>query len=184
MFRRYTPPARHALVRAALLSRDAGRDHLDEDVILLALAETRPFEEPLDAFGLAPEAIRAEIFGPRPGDRDLLAALGIDLDRVRRRMPALIAVEDPARWHLRRSRTRPLRVTLSGPPGDLPLTARARKVAEVAAGHRASTGRVTGEDLLRGLLADGSNRSVALLRHHGVPLRPLAAALGFLSKAA
>ncbi|MFC6086030.1 hypothetical protein [Sphaerisporangium aureirubrum] len=181
MLRRYTPAARHAMARAALLSLDAGRRTLDEDVILLALAETRPFEHPLDAFSLSPDAIRPEILSPT--DHDLLATLGIDLTRVRHRMSTVIPLDDPTRWHLHRSPTRPLRLTLSGPPGDLPLTPRARKVIEVAANHH-HTPQITGEDLLRGLLADGSNHAVTLLHHHGIPLRPLATALNFLSKAA
>ncbi|WP_248961191.1 hypothetical protein [Sphaerisporangium perillae] len=49
MFARFTPAARQAMVRAGLLSVDAGRHALDEDVILLALAETRPFENSLPA---------------------------------------------------------------------------------------------------------------------------------------
>ncbi|MEO3812211.1 hypothetical protein ABGB17_24710 [Sphaerisporangium sp. B11E5] len=180
IFRRYTPAARHTMIRAALLSLDGGRRVLDEDAVLLALAETRPFAGQLDAFTLEPEAIRPGIVAA--GDRELLAGLGIDLDGVRRRMSALVPMDDPSRWHLRRSPARPLRVTLSGPPGDLPLTSRARKVIEVAA-HYGGTA-VTGEDLLRGLLADARNRSVSLMRRNGVPLRPLAAALGLLPQAA
>ncbi|MFC7381375.1 Clp protease N-terminal domain-containing protein [Sphaerisporangium rhizosphaerae] len=182
MFVRFTPQARRSMVRAGLLAVDAGRPHLDEDVILLALAETRPFERPLDGFDLDAETVRAAV-ASQGGDQELLAALGIDLEEVRRRMSGLTRADDPARWTLRRSRWRPLRVTLSGPVHDLPLTGRARKVVEVAMNRRAAR-RVTGEDLMCGLLADSANRSVRIMRASGVDLRRLAAGLGFLRRAA
>jgi hypothetical protein len=75
-------------------------------------------------------------------------------------------------------------VVLVGPVGDLPLTGRARKVVEVAMNWRGSGSRVTDEDLLRGLLADGSNTSVSILRHLGVDLLPLARSLNFLRRSA
>lgn len=49
---------------------------------------------------------------------------------------------------------------------------------------RGSGSRVTDEDLLRGLLADGSNTSVSILRHLGVDLLPLARSLNFLHRSA
>ncbi|MFC4592491.1 hypothetical protein [Sphaerisporangium corydalis] len=187
IFEKFTPSARGAMVRAGLLARDAGRDVLDEDVILLALAETRPFEAPLGSFAPEPDAVRAAVVaGDGATDRELLATLGIDLAEIRRRMPG--PVDDPARWRLRRSRTRPLRVVLYGPAGGLVLTGKARKVVEVAMNRRGPTrgpaGRVTGEDLLCGLLADGSNRSLQIMRGAGVDPYRLAADLGFLRKAA
>jgi hypothetical protein len=189
IFAKFTPSARQALVEAGLLAVDAGHDLLDEDVILLALAKTRPFEEPLDSFGLTAETARTAIIAGgggavRPHDRELLATLGIDLDEVRRRMSGLTPVNDPARWTLFRSRWRPLRVILSGPARDLMLTGKARKVVEVAMNWHGSTGRVTGEDLLRGLLADSSNRSVRIMCRNGVNLRRLATDLRFTRQAA
>ncbi|MDH2424239.1 Clp protease N-terminal domain-containing protein [Sphaerisporangium sp. TRM90804] len=186
MFTRFTPPARRAVVRAGLLAMDAGHTALDDRAILLALAELRPFQEPLDAFGVTAAAVRAALAGEagRPRDADLLAGLGIDLAEVRRRMSGLVSVDDPARWRLTRARLRPLRVVLSGPAADLPLTPKARKVVEVALHRSGSTGRVTGEDLLRGLLADGSNPSVRIMRRDGADLGRLAAALGFARRAA
>ncbi|MFC4531860.1 hypothetical protein [Sphaerisporangium dianthi] len=183
MFVRFAPAARQAMIRAGLLAVDAGRADLDEDVILLALAETRPFDGPLDGFRLTPETVRAAM-GSAPGDRELLATLGVDLDEVRRRVAGLARTDDPARWSLRRSRWRPLRVTLSGPVHDLPLTAKARKVVEVAMHRRGPACRVSGEDLLCGLLADGAGRSVRIMRAGGVDFRHLAAGLGFLRQAA
>ncbi|MEV8639022.1 Clp protease N-terminal domain-containing protein [Streptosporangium sp. NPDC051023] len=173
MFHAFTPEARRVMVRAALLALDCGRNTLDEDMLLLALAESWPVE----GFTVTASAVRAEI-GGAPGDHELLATLGIDLDEVRRRIP--VRRDDPAAWRLRRSRVRPLRVTLTGPAGVLPLTGGARKVVEVAANWRGAGPRVTEKDLLRGLLADGSNVSVRILRRLGVDLDGLAAHLGFL----
>lgn len=173
MFERFTPEARRTVVRAGLLSLDAGRTVLDDDMLLLALAEAWP----VDGFEVSPDAVRALLpAGPpdRPGDRDLLAGLGVDLDEIRRRLPSRRA--DPAAWRLRRPRTRPLRVTLSGPAGDLRLTVAARKAVEVALYHaarRTDGGGVVDEDLVRGLLADGSNASVAILRRLGADLPAL-----------
>ncbi|MEU8383565.1 Clp protease N-terminal domain-containing protein [Streptosporangium sp. NPDC048865] len=197
MFARFTPEARRTAVRAGLLSLDHGRTTLDEDMFLLALAGSWPVTGSPEIVGpgaagsgrVTPETVGAEIRAReaargRAGDRELLAAIGVDLDEIRRRLPA--RREDPLAWRLTRSRLRPLNVTLSGPAGDLLLTARARKVVEVAL-HASSTGpgsRVTDEDLLKGLLADASNVSVAILRRLGVDLRDLAASIGFLRESA
>ncbi|MBG0833200.1 hypothetical protein HS041_36470 [Planomonospora sp. ID67723] len=177
MFTRFTPQARRTVVRAGLLSRDSGRAALDEDMILLALSEDWPGR----STGVTPEAVRAELAEPGagPGERELLATLGIDLDEIRRRIP--VRRDDPAVWRLRRSRLRPLNVTLVGPAGDIPLTPRARKVIEVAMSLGAPATR---EDLLKGMLADGSNRSVAILHRLGVDLPRLAGELGFLRRPA
>ncbi|GAA4201551.1 hypothetical protein GCM10022252_56450 [Streptosporangium oxazolinicum] len=183
MFTRFTPEARRTTVRAGLLALDHGRATLDEDMFLLALAESWPVAD----FAVTPEAVGTEIGNReaatgRAGDRELLASIGVDLDEVRRRLPT--RREDPLAWRLTRSRLRPLNVTLSGPAGDLLLTARARKVVEVAL-HTSGTGsKVTGEGLLKGLLADGSNASVAILRGLGVDIRGLAAGIGFLRESA
>ncbi|MEU0480468.1 Clp protease N-terminal domain-containing protein [Streptosporangium sp. NPDC006013] len=182
MFARFTPEARRTTVRAGLLALDHGRTTLDEDMLLLALAESWPAA----GFDVSPEAVRAEI-GEREaarglmGDRELLAAIGVDLDEIRRRLPS--RRDDPLAWRLSRSRLRPLNVVLSGPAGDLPLTARARKVVEVAFSTGGHSG-VTGEDLLKGLLADGSNASVSILHRLGIDLRGLAASIGFLHRSA
>jgi hypothetical protein len=66
--------------------------------------------------------------------RELLAALGIDLDEVRRRARSS-AVDDPAQWELRRSRLRPLRVSLVGPGGVVPLDGRSQWHAAAVAGR-------------------------------------------------
>ncbi|MEV7011438.1 Clp protease N-terminal domain-containing protein [Streptosporangium sp. NPDC051022] len=177
MFTGFTPEARRVMVRAALLSLDNGRAALDEDMLLLALAESWP----VTGFEVTADAVLAQI-GPSGNDRELLATLGVDLEEIRRRMP--VRRDDPAAWRLRRSRLRPLHVVLTGPVGDLPLTGRARKAVEVAVHWHGAGPEVTEEDLLRGLLADGSNTSVSILRRLGVDLPLLATRLRFLRASA
>ncbi|TMR94381.1 Clp protease N-terminal domain-containing protein [Nonomuraea basaltis] len=164
MFARFTEGARHAVVRAGILALDAGRPVLDADLMLLGLAEVRPFA--LSSFTASGRDVRERVDA---GDaRSLLATLGIDLDLVHRRTRA--GADEPRAWNLRRSRLRPLRVTLYGPLGEIPLAMHARKVIEVAMWR---PGPVTGERLLWGLLADYSNGAAGILRDAGVDLRTL-----------
>jgi Clp amino terminal domain, pathogenicity island component len=179
MLARFTLSARQTVVRAGMLAADAGRDVLSTEFLLLALAEGRPLGSPLNDLGVTAAAVRAEIGAreTRRQDRELLAALGIDLDEVHRRVFDATSrrLDDPSLWLLRRSRVRPLRVTLIGPATEIPLDEPGRKVVEVALwagrrGHRALADR---EDLLWGLLADASNESVHILHRLDVDLRRL-----------
>ncbi|GAA3103052.1 hypothetical protein [Nonomuraea salmonea] len=159
MFARFAEGARAAVVAGGIHALDAGLPALDTGPLLLGLAEVRPFR--LEHFTAAPRRRAPARRAARPPA--LLATLGIDLDEVHRRTRAGAA--DPRRWSLRRSRLRPLRVTLYGPLGELPLTMHARKVVEVAASR---PGPVTGERLLWGLLADAANGAERMLRASGV----------------
>jgi hypothetical protein len=172
----FSPPARKAIIRAGMAAADCGQRRLSDGFLLLALAEGEPLARPVE-LGVAASRIRAaiEARSPRRRDRELLAALGIDLDEVRRRAVAATRLDDPVRWRLRRSPVRPLRVTLSGPATEIVLDESGRKVIEVARwasrrGHRALAER---EDLLWGLLADGRSESVRILRRGGADLSRL-----------
>jgi hypothetical protein len=184
MLERFTPSARRTVVRSGLLAMDAGRRVLGTDWLLLGLTETDGLDPALESFSVTPDAVRAEMDRrrgepARRPDRELLAAIGIDLDEVRRRASRTTStrVDDPELWLLRRSRARPLRLVLSGPPGALALDGPSRKVTEVAlwARRRDHSRRplATAEDLLWGLLADGANESVRILHGLGVDLRRL-----------
>ena len=124
--------------------------------------------------GITAAAIRAEIQARTHArrDRDLLAALGIDLDEIRRRVlhATSTRLDDPSLWQLHRSRVRPLRVTLSGPAAEIVLDESGRKVIEVAqwASRRGRRTLIDREDLLWGLLADASSESVHILRRGNV----------------
>jgi hypothetical protein len=105
--------------------------------------------------GITAAAVRAQIDkqhgGAPPGDRELLASLGIDLDEVRRRagFATSTSPDDPNLWQLCRSRVHPLRVALVGPASHLQLDGRSRKVIEVAMHYaRQRHALVSGEDLL------------------------------------
>ena len=182
MLAAFSPRAREVIIRAGMTAADCGQRRLSDGFLLLALAEGGPLARPVD-LDLASIAsrIRAaiEARSPRRRDRELLATLGIDLDEVRRRAVAATRLDDPARWRLRRSPVRPLRVTLSGPATEIVLDEGGRKVIEVARwasrrGHRTLAER---EDLLWGLLADGHSESVRILRRGGADLSRLGADL-------
>ncbi|MFG1706053.1 Clp protease N-terminal domain-containing protein [Nonomuraea sp. M3C6] len=164
MFARFTAGARRAVVRAGILALDAGRPTLDADLMLLGVAEVRPFS--LSSFTASEAEVRERV-GVCDA-RALLATLGIDLDAVRRTTGS--GADAPGSWRLRRSRVRPLRVTLYGPLGEIPLAMHARKVIEVA---KWRPGPVTGERLLWGLLADHANGAARILRDTGVNLPEL-----------
>jgi Clp amino terminal domain, pathogenicity island component len=184
MFATFTPFARHAVVRSGLAAADAGRDVLGTDFLLLGLFEVDGLDPSLERLSVTAADVRAEIdrrhgVAP-PRDRELLATLGIDLDEVRRRAAATsTSPDDPRLWQLSRSRVRPLRVELAGPARLLQLDGRGRKAIEVAMHYaRRRHAPVTCEDLLVGLLADGSNESVRILCRLRVDLRELWSDLG------
>jgi hypothetical protein len=172
---RFAPPARRTVVRAGMLASDYGRGRLSTEFFLLALAEDQPLSKPVD-LGITAALIRAEIKARTPArqDRELLAALGIDLDEIRRRVlyATSTRLDDPSLWQLHRSRVRPLRVTLSGPAAEIVLDESGRKVIEVAqwASRRGRRTLIDREDLLWGLLADASSESVHILRRGNVDL--------------
>ena len=172
---RFAPPARRTVIRAGMLASDSGRGVLSSEFFLLALAEGQPLRSPVD-LGVSGAMVRAEIEARAPArrDRELLATLGIDLDEVRRRVFAATSMrlDDPSLWRLRRSRVRPLRVTLSGPAAEIVLDEGGRKVIEVAqwASRRGRRTLIDREDLLWGLLADASSESVRILRRRNVDL--------------
>jgi hypothetical protein len=178
---RFAPLARRTVVRAGMLAGEYGRDRLSTEFFLLALAEDQPLSRPVD-LGITAATIRADIRARTAArqDRELLAAIGIDLDEVRRRAREATSarLDDPCLWQLHRSRVRPLRVTLSGPAAEIVLDESGRKVIEVAqwASRRQRQRQRTmidREHLLWGLLADASSESVLILRRGNVDLRRL-----------
>jgi Clp amino terminal domain, pathogenicity island component len=162
-------------VRAGIHALDAGRPALDAGLMLLGVAEVRPFE--LRSFTASAADVRERVALPDP--RPLLATLGIDLDEVRRRTRQ--GTDDPGLWTLRRSRVRRLRVVLYGPLGEIPLAMHARKAIEVAMWK---PGPVTGERLLWGLLADGRNGAGRILCESGVNVRELVQEAGIPARRA
>jgi hypothetical protein len=175
MLTTFAPPARQTVIRAGLLASEGGMSRLSDGYLLLALAESQPLTRPVD-LGVTADLVRAQLTAQarRRHDRELLATLGIDLDEVRSRVlgATSMRLDDPALWRLRRSRVRPLRVTLTGPAAEITLNEGGRKVIEVArwVSHRGHRAQVAREDLLWGLLADASSESVRILRHYRVDI--------------
>jgi hypothetical protein len=175
MLTTFAPPARQTVIRAGLLASEGGATRLGDGYLLLALAESQPLTSPVD-LGVTAAMVRAQLGArtPRQHDGDLLATLGIDLDEVRRRVldATSARLDDPGRWRLRRSRVRPLRVTLTGPAAEITLNEGGRKAIEVArwASRRGHRTQIAREDLLWGLLADASSESVRILRRGHVDL--------------
>jgi Clp amino terminal domain, pathogenicity island component len=182
MLDRFTPAARQTVVQAGLAAAGDGGNGstLGTEFLLLALADSGPLAGRPEGLGVSPASVREQIGGRAGRDDELLATLGIDAGQVRRRAfdAAGIRPDDPALWTLRRSRARPLRVTLHGPATQAQLNEGSRKVIEVATwlcrrGHRRLTDR---EDPLWGLLCDSSEAMRILLRL-GVNLPELSADL-------
>ncbi|GLZ04355.1 hypothetical protein Acsp03_18210 [Actinomadura sp. NBRC 104412] len=164
----FDPSARHALIRAGLLTEGPT---LGTRPLLHALLE----DGPIAGLDLTPD------FAGR-SQRDLLATLGIDVDDVHRRASEAtsLRLDDPSLWRLRRSPFLPLRVTLTGPGTQVTLNEAARKTLEVAlwAARRRGHPSASREDLLWGLLADRGNKAVQILRSRNIDLRTLWTALG------
>jgi hypothetical protein len=182
MLTTFAPPARQTVILAGLLASEGGTSRLSDGYLLLALAESQPLTSPVD-LGVTAAMVRAQLKAQtrRRHDRELLATLGIDLDEVRRRVldATSTRLDDPALWRLRRSRVRPLRVTLTGPAAEITLDEGGRKAIEVArwASRRGHRTQVAREDLLWGLLADASSESVRILRRCQVDIGRLWAEL-------
>lgn len=177
---RFTPAARQAIVNAGLYAADAGHPVLSPEFLLLALADARPLAGRPEGLNVNTAAVHREIARQdryhRRRDHELLAAIGIDDDEVRRRarIATGVRVDDPDLWTLRRSALRPLRVTLHGPASSTRLDQGSRKVIEVAtwACRRGRRRLADREDLLWGLLAD-SSQAVQILRRLNADLRSL-----------
>jgi len=168
MFERFTTDARRVVVSAQETARDLGHPELGDEHLLLGLLQTPGVAaDVLRAAGADPVVLR-DVVARGDDAGEALAALGIDLDEVRRRAEAAFgpgALDQPA------PRRRGRLPRLLG-DAHLPLTRPARKVIEgslVAAralGHDA----LHTEHLLLGLLALGDSPGNRALRRGGVVL--------------
>lgn len=170
-----TPSARQALSRAGDLAGPPTAGLLTTDLLLLALTETPGAAPTLARYGVAADAVRADLVEAgrlaRWSTEELLRSIGVDAATVRAAAGPLLGPVRAA--SLRRHRVRPLHVTLDSPSGQVQLSSGSRKVVEVAAWTAGRRTPVTGEHLLQGLLADGRNAASATLRRLGVDHRAL-----------
>lgn len=170
MLERFTPATRQALVDARYEAGRAGQDKIRSEHLLLGLlAEPGEAADAMSAAGLALEDLRARVpRGNHPGpvslDSDALAALGIDLDAVRRATDAtfgpgaLDGVVIPGRKRL--AMADDAKQTLAG----------AAKQA-VRMGHR----QITSGHVLLGILGQQHNGALTILAASGADVDALRA---------
>ncbi|MFB9956218.1 Clp protease N-terminal domain-containing protein [Cellulomonas denverensis] len=84
MFERFAADARATVTEAQVRARDLGAERIDGTHLLLAIAAgTGPAATALTDGGVTPERLAARCGGADHLDGDALAAIGIDLDRIR-----------------------------------------------------------------------------------------------------
>jgi ATP-dependent Clp protease ATP-binding subunit ClpA len=166
MFERFAGPAREAVTTALNEARHSGTNQIDCEHLLIALASANTGSaadniaaETLTAAGLSPNRLRSlAAIEPNAAtdilDADALAAIGIDLDAVRRAAensfgPGSLDRPSPDRHR----------------PGRTRMTADAKRALELAvrAAHRGHDREITSGHLLLGILDQGRNRALTLL---------------------
>jgi ATP-dependent Clp protease ATP-binding subunit ClpA len=161
MFERFASQAREAVTTALNEARYSGTNQIDCEHLLIALAcaQTGQAAETLAAAGLSPNRLRslASIAPASPADTldaDALAAIGIDLDAVRR---AAENAFGPG------SLDRPAQSSKAS--GRTTMTPDAKRALELAvrAAHRGHQREITSGHLLLGILDQGHNRALTLI---------------------
>jgi ATP-dependent Clp protease ATP-binding subunit ClpA len=166
MFERFTEEARRVVVVAQMEAREARDPCIDATHLLLGIAMAGgPGSEALRAAGIDAPGLRTamrEVGDPGSVlDAEALAALGIDLGKVRESAEAAFgagALDDRGRRGRRR------------PTGHMPLTAQSKKALELSlrAAVRRHDDAIDSRHLLLGVLAAEEKRSTAVLRRLGV----------------
>jgi ATP-dependent Clp protease ATP-binding subunit ClpA len=165
MFERFTESARQVVVIAQEEARLAGDPCIDGGHLLLGVAEAPgPGRLALESVGVGPADLRRavrEVGDPEaePLDADALAALGIDLGKVRQAAEAAFGAgaldARRRRWGRRRM-----------PSGHIPFTPDSKKALELSlrAAVRRGDRSIDTRHVLLGLLAAEEKRSSAALR--------------------
>jgi ATP-dependent Clp protease ATP-binding subunit ClpA len=161
MFERFTEEARRVVVLAQEEARMAREPYIDGSHLLLGIVTAGgPGAQALQGAGVDVGRLRTairEVGDPNaPLDADALAALGIDLEQVRRTAEAAFgtgALDDRARWRRRR------------PNGHLPFTGNSKEALERALRQALRRGdrSIDSRHLLLGLLDVGEKRTTAVL---------------------
>lgn len=142
MFERFNEDARGVVVDAQLQTRRLGHDYLGCEHFLLAIVSTDTevggvFRDAGVTSATVERAVARLVGNPTQAiDREALAAIGIDLDLVRRSIEAAFGPNAwlPPAQRRRRRRWRPRGRCESG-YGAIPLTARAKKCLELSLGE-------------------------------------------------
>jgi len=170
MFERFTTEARAAVVAARTHAVRLGHPRVGTEHLLLALAELDPTTAAaLAGAGLSPASLEAAIVAhvgrPLETDRAALAALGIDLDRVRDAVD--VAFGPGALLDARHSR----RNQRGRHAGTGRFSARARKVLELSLREalRLKQRSIDTEHLALAILREGRGLACLILAEHHVP---------------
>jgi ATP-dependent Clp protease ATP-binding subunit ClpA len=175
MFERFTEDARMVVVIAQEEARDAGDPCIDGAHLLLGIAEVPgPGRAALEGAGVQSTELRRAVReagdpDADPLDADALAALGIDLGKVRQAAEAVFGAGalDGRRsgWGRRRREVK----------GHIPFTATSKKALElsVRTALRRGDRSIDTRHLLLGLLAADEKRSSAVLRRLAVDILDL-----------
>ena len=169
MLERFTKQARAVVERAVEEAGALGADRIAPEHLLLGIAATHG--SVLDDLGLGYETLHAEVVQSGGAlDADALAAIGIDLGEVERRVEASFG-----------------RGALRGRGGRVRFAPKVKKAMELALREAVALGdrRIGAEHLLLGVMRDPGERVRAVLARHDVaPEAVRAAVLAARSKAA
>jgi Clp amino terminal domain, pathogenicity island component len=165
MFERFTKSAREVVIRAQAEGRALGHERIGiADLLLAVAAGDGRAARVLADHGATHEVLRARAAGTAI-DGEARAAIGIDLDEIRRRAEAAFGPGALERGHRRRRgvrrRARHLR-----------FTAPAKNALELALREALAAGdnHIGAEHVLLGLLRDEKAEAVAVLRRTGAPV--------------
>lgn len=152
----FDPPARRVLVRSRRLARRTASHEITSTGILASCMEESDVSALFSPFSKAIFLENLLRGGEIEDDTAcLLATIGIDERAVRHQLPTN-ADHPGAGFTLRRSRLRPLRITLGNQSAKTPFAASGRKVLEVAAWNASRQRRCAAPlDLLVGAISDG-----------------------------
>lgn len=176
MFERFAAEARQVVVYAQEEARRMRHGYIGCEHLLLGLVDNGPgpAADALAGFGLEAASLRGLVaeevgLGEDRLDADALASLGIDLDAVRR---ATEAAFGPGALEHGRAGGRSAAI---GRWGHIPFTPRAKKSLELAlrAAVRMRHKDISSGHLLLGIIDQGSNAAVLILRRAGVPVDAL-----------
>ena len=176
MFERFTQEARAAVVGAQQVARETGSRNIDTRHVLVVLVERPgPVHRALADTGADAAAVAAQARDDlRAGglDSEALAALGIDLDAVRRQADAVFGADALER-------------ASRSPRGHIPFTPDAKKALELALREavRLKQRSIHSAHLMLGILR-ADNPARALLLQAGVDTAALRTALEGQTKAA
>lgn len=181
MFERFTREARSVVIDAQGHARRLGHRRIGTEHLLLAIASAPgPASDLLGAAGVTLSDVESDIATlgapARSSDRDALASIGIDLDRVRDAASATFGADaldpsdrDSSRGRRARHRRRPADRTWR----HLPFSERAKTALGLALREslRLGTKAITPEHVLLGVLREGRSRACEVLaaRHVSFP---------------